>query len=117
MAIYAIAITPLILILVDITHLDDSSTKTATSADDFTAAGKITQLKKRVDTLRQLGPKLGYYLEGGKFCLIIKRNHQYAADIFCGTSIKITTDGQQHLGAVIRSTEYKRIKIQEKISQ
>ena len=31
-------------------------------------------------------------------------------------STKITTDGQQHLGAVIESTEYKRIYIQEKMS-
>ena len=46
MAIYAIAIAPLILMIVDITHQNDSSTKTAAYADDFKAAGKITQLKK-----------------------------------------------------------------------
>ena len=45
-AVYVIAIIPLILMIVDITHQDDSSTKTAAYADDFTAAGKITQLKK-----------------------------------------------------------------------
>ena len=47
----------------------------------------------------------------------MKRNQQYAAYIFRGTSIKITTGGQRHLGAVIGSTECKRIYIQEKISQ
>ena len=46
MAIYAIAMIPLNLMLVDITHHGDSSTKTAAYTDDFTAAGKITQLKK-----------------------------------------------------------------------
>ena len=46
-AIYVIAIIPLILMLVNITHQDDSSTKTATYADDFTAAGKITQIGKK----------------------------------------------------------------------
>ena len=45
-AIYAKAIIPLILLIVDISHQDDSSTKTAAYADDLTAAGKITQLRK-----------------------------------------------------------------------
>ena len=39
MTIYAISIIPLTLMIVDITHQDDSSTKTASYADDFTAAG------------------------------------------------------------------------------
>ena len=39
--VYAIAIIPLILMIVNITHQDDSSTKTAAYADDFTSAGKI----------------------------------------------------------------------------
>ena len=116
MAIYAIAIIPLILMIVDISHQDDSSTKTAAYADDLTA-GKITQLKKWWDTLCQLGPKFGYYPEGGKSWLVIKGNQQYAEDILPGTSIKFTTDGQRYLGAVIGSTEYKCIYIQEKISQ
>ena len=60
MAIYATARIPLILMIVDISHQDDSSTKTAAYADDLTA-GKITQLKKWWDTLSQLGPKFGYY--------------------------------------------------------
>ena len=45
--------------------------------------------------------QIGYYLEGGKPSLIIKGNHHSAADIFCGTSIEITADSQQHLGAVM----------------
>ena len=44
MAIYAMAIIPLILMIVDTTHQDDFSTKTAAYADDFKAVGKITQL-------------------------------------------------------------------------
>ena len=103
--------------IVDITHQDDSSTKTAAYADDFTAAGKITQLKKWWDALCQLGPKFGYYPGGGKSLVIIKENQQYVADIFHGTSIKISRYGQRHLGAVMGSTECKRIYIQEKISQ
>ena len=73
--------------------------------------------KKWWDTLYQLGPKFGHYPEGGKSWLILKRNQEYAADIFRGTSIKITADGQRRLGAVIGSTEYKHINIQEKNQQ
>ena len=60
MIIYVIAIIPLILMIIDITHQDDSYTKTA--ADD----GKIIQLKKWWDALCQLSPKFGYYPEGVK---------------------------------------------------
>ena len=72
---------------------------------------------KVIPLLCQLGPKFGYYPEIGKSWLIIKGNQEYAADVFRGTSIKITADGQQHLEAFIGSTSYKRIYIQEKISQ
>ena len=41
MAVYAIAIIPMILMIVDITSKIDDSTKAAAYADDFTAAGKI----------------------------------------------------------------------------
>ena len=57
----------------------------------------------------QLGPKFGYYPEGGKFWLTVKGNQQYATHSFGGTSIKVTTDGQRHLEVFIESTEYKRI--------
>ena len=46
MVVHAIAIIQLILMIVDIRHQDNSSTKTAVYVDDFTAVGKITQLKK-----------------------------------------------------------------------
>ena len=44
MAVYVIAIIPMILMIVDITKEIDASTKTAAYADDATAAGKIIQL-------------------------------------------------------------------------
>ena len=82
MEIYAIAIIPLILMIVDITRQDDSSTKTAAYADDFIAAGKITQLKKWWNSLYQHGTKFGYYPEGGKSWFLIKRNQQYVGGYF-----------------------------------
>ena len=66
MAVYAIAIIPMILMIVDITSKIDDSTKTADYADDATAAGKIIQLKNWWKTLCILGRKLGYYSEASK---------------------------------------------------
>ena len=45
MAVYAIAIIPMILMIADITSKIDDSIKTAAYADDVTTAGKIIQLK------------------------------------------------------------------------
>ena len=58
--------------IVDISQQNDWSTKTVTYEDDFTAAGKITQLKKWWDKVRQLRLKFGYYPERRKSWLIIK---------------------------------------------
>ena len=66
MAVYAIAIVPMILLIVDITSKTDDSTKTAAYADDDTAAGKIIQLKNWWKTLYMLGPEFGYYPEASK---------------------------------------------------
>ena len=73
MAVYAIAIIPMILMIVDITSKIDDSTKTAAYADDVTAAGKIIQLKNWWKTLCILGPKFGYYPEASKSWLIVKK--------------------------------------------
>ena len=61
MAVYTIAIIPMILMIVDITSKIDDSTKTAAYADNVTAAGKIVQLKNWWKTLCMLGPTFGYY--------------------------------------------------------
>ena len=66
MAVYAIAIVPMILMIVDTTSKTNDSTKTATYADDITATGKIIHLKSWWKTLCILGPKFGYYPEASK---------------------------------------------------
>ena len=55
MAVYAIAVIPLIQMIVDITRTIDDSTKTGAYADDVTSAGKIIQLKNWWKTLCMLG--------------------------------------------------------------
>ena len=118
MAVYAIAIIPMILMIVDITSKIDDSTKTAAYADDVTAAGKIIQLKNWWKTLCILGPKFGYYPEASKSWLIVKEKaKQRAFTVFKDTAIKITTEGQRHLEAVISSFKYKCEYVQNKIDE
>ena len=118
MAVYAIAIIPMILMIVDITSKIDESTKTAAYADDVTAAGKIIQLKNWWKTLCNLGPKFGYYPEASKSWLIVKEtSKQQATSVFKDTKIQITTEGQRHLGAVIGSLKYKHNYVQNKINE
>ena len=112
-AVYAIGIIPMILMIVDIT-----SKKTAAYADDVTAAGKNIQLKNWWKTLCMLGPKFGYYPEASKSWLTVKEKaKQRAFTVFKDTAIKITTEGQRHLGAVIGSSKYKREYVQNKIDE
>ena len=109
MAVYAIAIIPMILMIVDITSKINDSTKTAAYAD-VTAAGKIIQLQNWWKTLCIPGPKFGYYPEASKSWLILKEKaKQRAFTVFKDTAFKITTEGQRHLGAVIGSSKYKRV--------
>ena len=70
-AICAIAIIPLILLLVAEANQVDNTTKTAAYADDLTAAGTTMRLRNWWGTLCRLGPKFGYFPEGSKSWLIV----------------------------------------------
>ena len=72
MAIYAIAIIPLILLLVAEANQVDNTTKTAAYPDDLTAAGTTMGLRNWWETLCRLRPKFGYFPEGSKSWLIVK---------------------------------------------
>ena len=66
MVIYAIAIIPLTLMLVEIRMQDNNHTKTAAYADDLTVAGPIDQIRIWWNNLCRLGPKFRYFSEGSK---------------------------------------------------
>ena len=74
MVIYATAIIPLILMLVEIRMQDNRHTKTAAYADDLTAAGPIDQIRIWWNTLCSFGPKFGYFPEGIKSWIIVREN-------------------------------------------
>ena len=73
MAMYAIAIIPLLLMLVDqAEQLPGKRTKSVAYADDFTGAGSITNLLHWWNTLTTLSPLFGYHSELTKCWLIVK---------------------------------------------
>ena len=115
---HVIAIIPLILMLVAEANQVVNITNTAAYADDLTAVGAIICLRNWWETLCRLGPKFGYFPEGRKSWLIVKEKQvQKVQSVFKDTNIKITTEGQQHLGAVIGSETFKQKYVQEKIDQ
>ena len=117
MVIYATGIAPLILMLVEIRMQDNNHTKTAAYADDLTVAGPIVQIRIWWNTLCRLGVKYGFP-EGSKSWIIVRENaKERAQTIFDNTKIKITTDGQRHLGAVIGTANFKQNYMKEKINQ
>ena len=118
MVIYDIAIIPLILMLVEIRMRDNNHTKTAAYADDLTVARPIDQIRIWWNTLCRLGPKFGYFLEGSKSWIIVRENaKERAQTIFDNTKIKIITDGQRRLGAVIGTANFKQNYMNQKINQ
>ena len=66
MAMYAIAITPLI------NTLESESMKQIWYADDAAAGGKLSHFKAWWDRLTELGPDYGYYPNASKSWLIVK---------------------------------------------
>ena len=61
MGVYATAIVPMILMLVEISLQRNCNTFTTAYANDLTAAGPIDKFKEWWDELCRLGPKLDYY--------------------------------------------------------
>ena len=108
MAIYAIAIIPLLLKLAhQAEQLSRKRTKSAAYADGFNGASSVTNLLHWWNTLIILGPLFGYHPEPIKCWLIVKPGMKYIAlKTFENAGIRITEGDKRHLGAVIGSIEY-----------
>ena len=118
MAIYAIAIIPLLLILIEYSEKECLSTKSAAYADDITAAGKLISLRRWWDKLCEIGPKFGYLPNPGKTWIITKEDLiPYATKIFEGTGIKMTSEGQRHLGAALGKPSFRASFMQENVNE
>ena len=119
MAVCAIAVIPLILMILEITDSRSKGTsKAAAYTDDLTAADCIPGLKYCLDQLCELGPKFGYFLQASRSWLIIKLEVEgKAKTIFQGSDIQITDDGKRHLGASLESTKYKEEYLSSKVDE
>ena len=117
MAIYGIGVTPLINMLIDIVVTSkDSQVSVLAYADDFSAAGKLDDLRKWWDTLTIIDPKFGYYPEPTKTWLLVKPYPpQRTNKTFSGTKIKITTEGHRYLGGTVGTKEFKDNLMEEKV--
>ena len=112
MAMYALAVTPLIHHL----HSSDPAVSQVWYADDATGVGKCAALRKWWDTLSQLGPLFGYIPNASKTYLVVKDKYVAAARLaFSGTGIVISADGQRHLGAAIGHRDYTATYVTSKV--
>lgn len=89
MAMYAIAISPLI------HHLEDEHAKQIWFADDAAAGGDLAHLKIWLEHIVYLG----HQLNASKLWLIVKEDKvEEAHTIFQGTGVAIIAEGKRHLG-------------------
>ena len=119
MSIYAIALIPLVLMIMEIMSTSpDNISKMVAYADDNTAGGTAKDLKYWWETLCELGPKFGYYSEVCKAWLIVKNDfYKIANTTFKSTKVNVISNEKIHLGAVIGSASYKEDYMNEKIDQ
>ena len=111
MGLYAVSLQPLI------THLNlFSPARQCWFADDASAAGTLEELKMWWDELVTDGPQLGYFPNAKKCWLITKsEKEERAKTMFGGTAINISTEGHQHLGALLGSRKHLEDYVEEKV--
>ena len=114
MAMYALAITPLINQLRE--RCPD--VQQVWYADDATGGSTCTKLKLWWDELSNQGPSFGYYPNASKTYLVVKEEFEASAiELFADTDVHVTTEGKRHLGAALGprsfTEEYVSGKVQE----
>lgn len=111
MSLYAVSLQPLI------TRLTiASSAKQCWFADYATGSGSLDGLKKWWDEPEESDPGLGYF-SNAKICLRIVKpcREEEARELFAGTAINVTTEGQKHLGAAVGSRSYLEEYVNDKV--
>ena len=102
MAMYAIGTQPLIRKL-------DGISKQVWYADDSAAGSNLERLRRWWDVLKEIGPLYGYYPNGSKTHVLVKSQHSEAAnEIFEGTGISISTEGERYLGGAMGTASFLR---------
>ena len=75
-------------------------------ADDISGAGSLDNLMIWWKNLISEGKKFGYLVNEKKSWLILKDHGKLKLSVL-NTGIKLTTDGQRHLGAAIGSSNFR----------
>ncbi len=117
MPFYAVSTRPLIDHLMTTCTADKAVTQ-CWYADDSNATGNLSGLQKWFQELCKTGPGYGYFPNEKKCVLIVKNNElaKKAKKIFKDfPNLKITTDGDRHLGAVIGSETFRDEYIKAKV--
>ena len=88
-------------------------------ADDISGAGSLGNLIMWWKNVISKGKKFGYLVNEKKSWLILKDhgNLQEAQLLFSNTGIKLTTDGQRHLGAAIGTSNFRAQYAAEKVTK
>ena len=87
-------------------------------ADDSAAGGTLSRVRRLWDILVELGPSVGYHPNASKTHLVVKPAvAAEARRIFEGTGVKITTEGQRHLGATIGDLAFRKSYVEGKVTQ
>ena len=111
MAIYAIALCPLI-------DRIQHEAMQIWYADDAGASGKLVDLKQWWNNLSTIGPEYGYHTKALKSVVITKPTYlEEETKLFSGSGVRITTDGAQYLGAPIGSEACRTTFIENKITE
>ncbi|CAB3986125.1 Hypothetical predicted protein [Paramuricea clavata] len=86
-------------------------------ADDCSAAGPLDSFFAFFNQTIVEGEKFGYYVNSTKSWLVVKKHYdpEGAAELFKDCDIKIATEGQRLLGAVIGSTTFKEEYVNSKV--
>ena len=111
MAMYAMAVTPLI------HQLKQETTKQVWFADDATAGGNLTNLREWWDRLTSTGPDYGYFPNPSKTWLIVKEEYKEKAEsAFGGTQVVISEEGKKYLGSAIGKRTFIENYVQQKVT-
>lgn len=111
MAIYAIAVRPLI-------DRVQNEAMQVWFADDVVASGKLPHLKEWWAKLSLSGPNFGYFPNALKRVVVTKPQHlEGAAMIFAESEVMITTEGTKYLGMPIRSEAFVNNFIERKVAE
>ena len=110
MAMYALAVTPLI------NKLQDPNVKQVWFADDASASARLHSLRNWWDALLKHGTAYGYFPNAEKSWIIVKEgNLEEAKEIFQNTGINITVEGRRHLGSALGDTAFVERFVQMKV--